>query len=183
MLHAARWKYRTQKNCHFGAIAQLCWAISSELGHVSTIGKNLLNSSTSSTFPDNMVNFGLLTAEISWRVWGTPANSNRFRVLAALLHGTLVVGVCQTLHHWTEGAAYIRQGGRHVGHWPTFLVVYVSDIPKLFSITFTFRTQAEIPHFQQPIRLRFGIWKRWRRTIGVHLHVRFTLFSPLNIFV
>ena len=43
-----------------------------------------------------MVNFSLLTAEICWRVWGTPANFNGFRVLAALLHGTLVVGVSQT---------------------------------------------------------------------------------------
>ena len=40
-----------------------------------------------------MVNFSLLTAEICWRVWGTPANFNGFRVLAALLHGTLVVDV------------------------------------------------------------------------------------------
>jgi len=37
------------------------------------------------------------TAEICWRVWGTPANFNGFRILAALLHGTLVVGVNQTL--------------------------------------------------------------------------------------
>jgi len=44
------------KNRHFGTIAQLCWAISSELRHVSTIGKNLLNSNTSSRCPDNMVN-------------------------------------------------------------------------------------------------------------------------------
>ena len=55
--------------------------------------KNLLNSNTSSICPANMVNFGLLTAEIRWRVWGTPANFNGFRVLVALLHGTLVVGV------------------------------------------------------------------------------------------
>ena len=82
--------------------------------------KNLLNSITSSTCPGNMVNFGLLTAEIRWRVWGTPANFNGFRVLAALLHSTLVVGVSQTLRRWTEGATYIRQGGHHVGHWPTF---------------------------------------------------------------
>ena len=40
--------------------------------------------------------FGLLMAEICWRVRGTPANFNGFRVLAALLHGTLVVGVSQT---------------------------------------------------------------------------------------
>jgi len=53
--------------------------------------KNLLNSNTSSTCPRNMVNFGPLTAEIRWRVWGTRAHFNRFRILAALLHGTLVV--------------------------------------------------------------------------------------------
>jgi len=34
-----------------------------------------------------MVNFGILAAEIGLRVWGTPANFNWFRVLAALLHG------------------------------------------------------------------------------------------------
>jgi len=43
-----------------------------------------------------MVNFGTLAAEIVSLVWGTPANFNGFRVLAALLHGTLVVGVSQT---------------------------------------------------------------------------------------
>jgi len=40
-----------------------------------------------------MVNFGLLAAEISPVVWDTPANFNEFRVLAALLHGTPVLGV------------------------------------------------------------------------------------------
>jgi len=59
--------------------------------------KNLLNTDTSSTRAHNMVNFGLLTAEIRWRVWGTPGNFNGFRVLATLLYGTLVVGVSQTL--------------------------------------------------------------------------------------
>jgi len=59
--------------------------------------KNLLNTDISSTCPHNMVNVGLLMAEIRWRVWGTPANFNGFRVLAALLHGILVVGVSQTL--------------------------------------------------------------------------------------
>jgi len=54
--------------------------------------KKLLSSSISSRRPDNMVNFGPLAAEID-----TPANFNRFRVLAALLHSTPVVGVSQTL--------------------------------------------------------------------------------------
>jgi len=43
------------KNRHLGTMAQLCWAISSQLRHVLTIGKNLLNSNTFPTCPDNMV--------------------------------------------------------------------------------------------------------------------------------
>jgi len=69
----------------------------SQLRHLSTIGKKLLNSSMSSTCPYNMVNFGPLTAETVSGVWSTPANFNAFSVLAALLHGTPVVGVSQTL--------------------------------------------------------------------------------------
>jgi len=45
--------------------------------------KNLLTSNISSTCPHNMVNFGPLAAEIHPAVWGTPANFNGFRVLAA----------------------------------------------------------------------------------------------------
>jgi len=44
-----------------------------------------------------MVNFGPLAAEIGPVVWGTPANFDGFRVLAALLHGTPVVVVSLTL--------------------------------------------------------------------------------------
>ena len=44
-----------------------------------------------------MVNFGPLAAEIFSLVWGTPGNFNGFRVLAALLHGSQVVGVSKTL--------------------------------------------------------------------------------------
>jgi len=59
--------------------------------------KNLLSRNNSSTCSHNIVNFGLLAAEIDPVVWGTPANFNGFRVLAALLHGTPVLGVSQTL--------------------------------------------------------------------------------------
>jgi len=46
-----------------------------------------------------MVNFGQLAAVIVSLVWGTLGNFNGFRVLAALLHSTLVVSVSQTLRH------------------------------------------------------------------------------------
>ena len=41
-----------------------CPAVSSQLKHMSTIGKNVLSSNISSTYPDNMVDFGPLMAEI-----------------------------------------------------------------------------------------------------------------------
>jgi len=44
-----------------------------------------------------MVNFGPVAAEIFLLVCGTPGNFNGFPALAALLHGTLVVAVSQTL--------------------------------------------------------------------------------------
>jgi len=81
---------RLTKIRHLGTIAQLCRAI-------STTGKKLLNSNISPTCPHNMVNFGTLAGDIGSVVWGTPANFNGFRLLAALLHGTLVVGISQTL--------------------------------------------------------------------------------------
>ena len=43
---------------------------------------------------------------------------------SALMHGTLLVGVSQSLRRWTEGTAYIRQGGHHVGRSPTFWLNY-----------------------------------------------------------
>jgi len=64
-----------------------------------------------------MANFGPLATEIDPVVWGTPANFNGFCVLAALLHGTLVVGVSQTcgVEQWAPpifGRATITLGSR-----------------------------------------------------------------------
>ena len=61
--------------------------------------KNLVKQQCPPTCPHNMANFGPLTAEIGSVVWGTPSNVNEFRVLAPLLHGTLVLGVSETLRH------------------------------------------------------------------------------------
>jgi len=60
--------------------------------------KNLLNGNISSIHLYNIVNFGLLTAEICWWVWGTPANFNGFRVLASLLQRRRSSKGNQTLH-------------------------------------------------------------------------------------
>ena len=139
------------KNRHFGTIAQLCRAISSELRHVSTIGKNLLNSNTSSTCPHNMVNCGL-TSEICWRVWGAPANFNGFRVLAALLNGTLVVGVSQTAalkrerHQYSAGLPS-RWALAHISS--IFMLYFLSFFPRLISAVADWMS-AILPHMVWP---------------------------------
>jgi len=67
--------------------------------HIDNRKKNLLSSNMSSRRPHNIVNFGPLAAEIGLQVWGTPANFSGFRDLPALLHGSQVVSVSQTLRH------------------------------------------------------------------------------------
>jgi len=71
--------------------------LSSQLMHVSTIGKKLLNSNMCSTSSQNMVNLGPM-AEIGSGVSGTPANFNDFCVLTSLLHRRHAKKVNQTLH-------------------------------------------------------------------------------------
>jgi len=87
------------KNRHLSTIAQLYRALSLQLRHVLTIGKNLLSSNISPRCPYNMVNFGPLTVEIDWRVRGTPSYFNGYRFLAALLHDSQVVSISQNLQH------------------------------------------------------------------------------------
>jgi len=60
--------------------------------------KILLNGNISSICPRNILNFGLLTAEIYWRVLSTLANFNAFRVLASLLQRRRSPEANQTLH-------------------------------------------------------------------------------------
>jgi len=98
VLHAAHRKYGTQKlakKSPYGHHRTTLSAISSQLRHVSTIGKNFVKQQYLSRCSHNMVNFGLLAAEIVLLVWGTPVIFNGFCILAALLHGTPVLDVSQ----------------------------------------------------------------------------------------
>ena len=108
VLQVARWKYRTQKwrkksppEHHRTTLSGYIFATKARIDNQK---KNLLNNNISCTCPHNTANVGPLAAEICWQIWGTPANFNEFGVLAVLPHGTLVVGVSQTLRRWTEGA-------------------------------------------------------------------------------
>jgi len=75
-----QWAWPERPNRHTSP-SPSCQAISSQLRHVSTIETNLLNSNISPTCAYNMGNFGLLAAEICWRVWGT---SSKFQLVLRL---------------------------------------------------------------------------------------------------
>ena len=90
---------KSPKIRHLSTIAQLCRTIYSQLRHVSTVGKQQY-------LPHMSLPYGELRPTSGWDrfvIWGTPGNFDGFRVLAALLHGTLEVGVSQTLRRWTAG--------------------------------------------------------------------------------
>jgi len=141
------WRKNNAKNRHLRTIAQLCRAIFSQLRHILTIGKMLVKQQC---VLHMFLRYGELRPTSSWdrfgSLWsrflslfrssGVPSNFDWFRVLAALLHGTLVVGVSRTLRRCTEGATYIRQGGHHVGHWPTFKLNIFSQLLARFFYIF-----------------------------------------------
>jgi len=107
--------------------------------------KNLLSSNIFSTRPHNMVNFGLLAAEIVSLVWGTPGNFNKFRVLAALLHGTLVVGVSQTV---------ALNRGRHLySAWrpSRWALAHILVFSKIFAVLLKFSLKYQQTHYGRPM--------------------------------
>jgi len=120
-------------NRHLCTIPQFCQAISPQLRHMSTIEKNLLNSNISSTFSHNMVNIGLLTAEIGWRVWGTPANFNGFRVLASLLHRCRSTEGNQTLHDVWPSPGLVHYAVNHKKRGSLFLTITLANLNRFYS--------------------------------------------------
>ena len=126
---------KSPKSRHLRTIVQLCQAVSLQLRHVSTIGKKLLSSNVSPTCPHNMVNFGPLAAEIVSLVWGTQVISTglafwlRYCSDVAQRKSPNFARCLAVSWVWyrewnygtfADGATYIRLGGHHVWHRPTF---------------------------------------------------------------
>jgi len=132
------------------------------LRHISTIGEKLLNSNISSTNPHNMVNVG--PADIGSGVWGTPANFNRFRVLASLLHRRRSVEVNQTLHGvWPSPGLvhymYIFGGLPYNGILPgaKFTCVQVLCYPTLAALLHGARSVGVSQTLRRPSRWTFAV--------------------------
>jgi len=103
VLHAARWRYRTQKNRqnspsahHRTTLSDYIFATGPKT-HIDN-RRNLLNSNVSAACHHNMANFGPLSAVIGSGLWGTQANFNGFRVLASLLQRRRSTEANQILH-------------------------------------------------------------------------------------
>ena len=130
VLRAARWKYRTQKIAkkspsghHPTTLSGYIFATKARTDNRKKLVKqpHLLN-----MYPQ----YGELWPSSGWDRFvslGHPCKFQRVSRLCSITARHLVVGVSQTLRRWTEGATYIRQGGHHVGHWPIFLVWYISE--------------------------------------------------------
>jgi len=118
MLHAAPWKCRTQKIAemrHLGIIAQFYRAISTQLRHVSPIGKKLVKQQY---LPHTSLQYGELRPTSGWDLLASLGHSCKFQRVSRLgriLHGSLVVGVSQTFRRWTEGVTYIRKAAITLG--------------------------------------------------------------------
>jgi len=103
-----------QKIRHLGTIAQLRWAISSKLRHISTIGKKLVRQQY---LPTSLL-YGELRPTSGWFRFISLWHPSKFQQVSRL--GSVTARHSTKLRHWTEGATYIRQGGHHIGNWPTF---------------------------------------------------------------
>ena len=83
MLHAACWKYRTQKItkiCHLGTIAKLCRATCSQLRHVSTIGKTC----STSIFPPFVLTIWWTSAHYGWHPLASLRHLSKFQRVSRL---------------------------------------------------------------------------------------------------
>ena len=123
VLHAARWKYKTQKSRqksqsrhHRTTLSGYIFATYRQSEKKLVKHQFVLHMSSY-----NMVNFGLLTAEICWRVSSTPANFNGFRVLAALQRWCrcqwLTLTMISHVGFGVRSPRYGRLLSFHVGGW------------------------------------------------------------------
>jgi len=156
---------KSPKIRHLDTIAQICRALSSQLRHASTIGKKLLKQQY---LPHMSLQYGALPCSSGWDHFvnlGHPSEFQRVSRLAALLHGTLVVSVSQTLRRWTEGATYIRTAALAHILVITRLHRYTRPIVTdriawyvCLSVGLSVSHSREPCKTDEPIQMPFGLW-------------------------
>jgi len=98
-----------------------------------------------------MANIGPITAEIGWRVLGTPANFNGFRVLASLFQWRRPTGANKTLHD-----VWPSPGLVHYIHFPGLLphhgILPGAKITFRPSLAFSYIFSFTVRHSSQTLR-------------------------------
>jgi len=126
MLRAARWKCRTQKNRQKLLPAHhhtnLLGYIFGTKARIDNQKKTLLISNMSSTCPHNMVNFGLLAAR-SVGEFEVPLQISTVSRLGSVTAPHSSSGRQPKLAALNRGRHLYSAGSRHVGLWPTSLVM------------------------------------------------------------
>ena len=128
-----------------------------------------------------MANFGPLTGEINWRVWGTLANFNRFCIFPSLLQRRGSLKANQTLHFvWPSPGLvhYIHFRGLlplaeycPVQNWLYLQVLRSPILAALYCTTLQQRASAKLRGVQQRAPPIFSRWpSRWA---SAHILVQF----------
>ena len=115
-VHAACWKYRTQKSCqkspsghHRTTLSGYIFVIKARINN----RKKLVKQQYLFHISPNMVNFGPLTAEIDPVVCDTPENFNGFRVLAV----TAAMSLNGRQPNFARWLAVFWAGTQHIHFW------------------------------------------------------------------
>ena len=128
LLHAARWKCRTQKSRQKSPSGHHRTSLS---GYIFAIRPKARIDNRKKLVKQRYVlhmssQYGELRPTNGWDPSGSmrhPCKFKRVSRLGTVTARHLVAGVSQTLRRWTEGATCVRQGDHHVGHWPTHILV------------------------------------------------------------
>jgi len=161
VLHAARWNAGRKNSPSGHHLTTLSGYIFATKAHIDN-RKNIVKQQYLPRCLHNMVNFGTLTAEISWRVWGIPANFNGFRVLDSLLQRRRSTEVNQTLNDvwpcsWLS-TLYI--------HFPGLLprkgILPRAKFTLRPSLTFSYIGSVTVQHSSSGRQRKFAAWyKEW----------------------
>jgi len=105
-----------------------------------------------------------LTAEIGWRVWGTPANFNGFRILASLLQRRQSPEANQTLHDVCPSPGLVDKIYTFGGSCPLteFCKCKIDFASKYYVILYWQRYCIAQQHSSRGCQSNFAAWyKEW----------------------
>jgi len=129
VVRAARWKCRTQQFTKNSPSRHHCTTL---LGYIFAT-KACIDNRKKLVKQQYLLHmspqYGELRLTSGWDWFGCLGHPCKFqwvRVLAALLHSTLVVGVSQTLRYWTEGATLFGRAAIMLTHISRYIVIWYS---------------------------------------------------------